>query len=262
MAVKMTIQGLLIYVTMGVYLIALLLTLGRRQKTGIIVFGLGFIPGAAAFIYRWVHVAHWPMQNLFEVFVTLGMLCFPAAMLCRKYLKVGGQAGDMFIGLLLLFPAGFMLDAEPQQLPPVLQSPLFAPHVAVYMISYVLMAKAAVCAMAQLFKYEPGEGLLSQESATYVMICLGFPFLTLGLFLGSWWAKLSWGDYWGWDPKELWSLVCWLVYLGYFHFRYMFGKSKPSVNSMLALFGLICVIITLLWVNLSKLFPGLHNYAG
>ncbi|MGD9158467.1 MAG: cytochrome c biogenesis protein CcsA [Desulfobacteraceae bacterium] len=262
MEIKMTLQGLLIYITMGVYLLAFFLTLIHRQRTGAIVFGLGFITGLASFVYRWIHVAHWPMQNLFEVFVTLGMLCFPVSLLCRKYLKIGGQAADMFIGVLLLFPAGFMLNAEPQQLPPALQSPLFAPHVAVYMISYALMAKATVCAMAQLLKYKSEEGLLSPESATYVMICLGFPFLTLGLVLGSWWGKLAWGDYWGWDPKELWSLVCWLVYLVYFHFRYMYGRRKPNINSIFAVVGLICIITTLLWVNLSKIFQGLHNYAS
>jgi ABC-type transport system involved in cytochrome c biogenesis permease subunit len=258
----MTLQGLLIYITMGTYLLALVLTITRRPRAGQAVFGLGFIVGLAAFLYRWVHVAHWPMQNLFEVFLTLGMLCFPISILCRRYLKVGGQAGDMLIGIILLFPAGFVFKAQPQQLPPALQSPLFAPHVAVYMISYVLMAKATVCALAQLLRREPEKNLLPPESATYVMICLGFPFLTLGLILGSWWGKLAWGDYWGWDPKELWSLVSWLAYLFYFHFRYIFGTRKANLNSVWAITGMVFIIITLLWVNLSKLFPGLHNYAS
>lgn len=261
MAVKMTLQGLLIYMTMGAYLVAMVLTLARRPRAGLSVFGLGFLAGLAAFIYRWVHVAHWPMQNLFEVFVTLGMLCFPISILCRRYLRIGGQAGDMLIGIVLLFPAGFVFRAEPLQLPPALQSPLFAPHVAVYMISYVLMAKATLCAVAQLLRRKPEDRLLPPESATYVMVCLGFPFLTLGLILGSWWGKLAWGDYWGWDPKELWSLVSWLAYLGYFHFRYMFGTRKANLNSVWAITGMVFIIITLLWVNLSKLFPGLHNYA-
>ena len=94
MAVKMTLQGLLIYITMGAYLAALVLTLARRPREGLGLFGLGFLAGLAAFIYRWVHVAHWPMQNLFEVFVTLGMLCFPISILCRKYLRIGGQARE------------------------------------------------------------------------------------------------------------------------------------------------------------------------
>jgi len=261
---KLTLQGAMIYTAMAVYAAAAILTLCRQKKAGSVLFGLGFVVSLVAFVYRWIDVSHWPMQNLFEVFVTLGMLCFPVSLYCRHVLKIGGQAGDMLIGVVLLFPAGFVFDARPQQLPPALQSPLFAPHVAVYMISYVLMAKATICAVAQLFerKKKRKDGLLDPEQATYVMVCLGFPFLTLGLFLGSWWGKLAWGDYWAWDPKELWSLVSWLVYVAYFHFRYMFGKRHARLNSAWAITGMVAIVITLLWVNLSKLFPGLHNYAS
>jgi ABC-type transport system involved in cytochrome c biogenesis permease subunit len=103
--------------------------------------------------------------------------------------------------------------------------------------------------------------MLSSEQATYRMVCLGFPLLTLGLLLGSVWGKLAWGDYWGWDPKEMWSLASWLVYLGYFHFRYMFGKKHPRINSMWVVLGIVVILVTLLWVNLSRLFSGLHSYA-
>lgn len=262
MAVKMTLQGLLIYGAMAAYVLALVLTILRRRRQGLIVFAFGFVAALGAFVYRWMDVAHWPMQNLFEVFVTLGMLCYPVSMLSLRYLKIGGHVADMAIGFILLFPAGFVFHSEPEYLPPALQSPLFAPHVAVYMIGYVLMAKAAFCAFVQLSNQPPDKDQLSPEQATYTMIGLGFPFLTLGLLLGSIWGKLAWGDYWGWDPKELWSLASWLVYVGYFHFRYMFGKKYPRLNSAWAITGMVFIIITLLWVNLSKLFPGLHNYAS
>ena len=103
--------------------------------------------------------------------------------------------------------------------------------------------------------------LLPPEQATYELVTIGFPLLTLGLVLGSWWGKLAWGDYWGWDPKELWSLASWLVYIGYFHWRYMFGKLHPRINSLWAIAGMAAIIVTLVWVNLSRLFPGLHSYA-
>ncbi|RPJ31170.1 MAG: c-type cytochrome biogenesis protein CcsB, partial [Planctomycetaceae bacterium] len=102
---------------------------------------------------------------------------------------------------------------------------------------------------------------LPPEQATYELIAIGFPLLTLGLVLGSWWGQLAWGNYWGWDPKELWSLASWLVYVGYFHWRYMFGKIHSRINSLWAIAGMAAIIITLLWVNLSRLFPGLHSYA-
>ena len=125
------------------------------------------------------------------------------------------------------------------------------------------MAKAAMQAFCQLAEKSnlPDENIVSAEQSTYNLICVGFPLLTAGLILGSYWGKLAWGDYWSWDPKELWSLASWLIYVGYFHFRYMFGKKYPRANSIWPVVGIILIIITLLWVNLSKFFPGLHSYA-
>jgi ABC-type transport system involved in cytochrome c biogenesis permease subunit len=265
MGIKYTLQGYLIYATIGAYLLSFLLSVLRQKKFGQAVYFFGFLLGTTGFIYRWYDAGHVPFQNMFEVFLSMGMLIYPLSIFCRRVLKVGGVTADMLLGVLLLFPAGFVnkFSAEPQDLPPALQCWLFIPHVAVYLISYVVMAKAAVQAGAGLInpKTKPDSDLVDHEMGAYKMACLGFPVLTLGLILGSWWGKLAWGDYWGWDPKELWSLISWLVYIGYFHFRYMFGRKIPRANCVWVLFGILAIIITLLWVNLSKLFPGLHSYA-
>lgn len=267
MEIKQTIQGLLIYITMAAYLFAFLLAMFRAVKLSEIAYFFGFVVCTAAFVYRWYHVAHVPLQNLFEVFLSLGVIIYPLSILGRRYLRMGSPstfATDMLLGLIVLFPAGFVFDAEPMQLPPALQCWLFAPHVAVYMLSYMFMAKAAVQAVGQIITGEKKSTpeLLDPETATYRMVCVGFPLLTLGLILGSWWGKLAWGDYWGWDPKELWSLASWLVFILYLHFRYMYGKKHAKINSILAILGLVVIIITLLWVNLSRIFAGgLHSYA-
>jgi len=263
MEIKYTVQGLLIYATIAAYLTAFVTTVARRPRVGQAVFLAGFILATASFIYRWVHVEHVPLQNLFEVFLSLGLACYPISWFSRRVLRIGGGWADMLIGVIVLFPAGFVFHAEPQQLPPALQSHLFAPHVAVYMLAYVFMLKAAFQAGEQLFSRPRIEGtLLPPEQATYELIAIGFPLLTLGLILGSWWGKLAWGRSWGWDPKELWSLASWLIYIGYFHWRYMFGTRRPRWNSVWAIAGMAAIIITLLWVNLSRIFSGLHSYAS
>jgi cytochrome c-type biogenesis protein CcsB len=294
MAVKYTVQGLLIYITLAAYLLAFVTMLAGRRKAGQMLFVAGFLAAALSFVYRWFDVRHIPLQNLFEVFLFLGAVCYPISWFCRRILRIGGQWADALIAAVVLFPAGFVFNAQPMQLPPALQSWLFGPHVAVYMLAYIFMAKAAIQATAQLVgrasphdtvawasrPWIPDHGqacperserdaratgagtlTLPPEQATYELIAVGFPLLTLGLVLGSWWGKLAWGNYWGWDPKELWSLASWLVYLGYFHWRYMFSKSRPTLNSLWAIAGMAAIIITLLWVNLSRLFPGLHSYA-
>jgi ABC-type transport system involved in cytochrome c biogenesis permease subunit len=185
------------------------------------------------------------------------LLIYPLSVFCRRFLNVSSDAADALIGFVLLFPAGFIFSSEPQLLPPALQSPLFIPHVFVYLLGYVIMFKAGVQAVYQLTKKNE-----QYEYATYKMVYFGFPLITSGLILGSWWGKLAWGDYWNWDPKELWSLATWLIFVEYLHFRFIFGKKHANVNSVLVILGVLAVFVTLLWLNLSRLFPSLHNYAG
>ncbi len=256
-----TVQGWLIYAAMLGFLLAFAALLGKSKKLGKTFYAVGFVLAGVAFVYRWYDVEHVPLQNLFEVFLCLGMLIYPLSLFGERFLKVRAGAADALIGLIILFPAGFVFSAEPQKLPPALQSWLFAPHVAAYMFAYVVMAKASAQAVGQLLYQGQDEGG-AYELGTYRMVCMGFPLLSLGLILGSWWGKIAWGDYWNWDPKELWSLVSWLVYLGYLHFRYMFGKKRPRINSILVLGGFLAIIITLLWATLSRLFAGLHSYAS
>ncbi len=270
LGIKYTYQGLMIYCAMAVYLIAFAALLAaavqrsrRLRLIGMSVYAAGFAVSVAAFVYRWVHVQYVPLQNMFEVFLCMGMLVFLISVISRKFLRVGGEVVDALLAVVVLFPAGFVnrFSDGLMTLPPQLQTWLFAPHVAVYMFAYVILAKAAVQAVAQLVGLKPDEKLVSYEVATYRTVCLGFPLLTLGLVLGCWWAQIAWGNFWGWDPKELWSLVSWLVYAMYLHFRYMFGKRYKAVNASLAITGLLAILITLLWANLSKLFEGLHSYA-
>jgi ABC-type transport system involved in cytochrome c biogenesis permease subunit len=262
MEIKYTTQGYLIYSTIAAYILALVLYIMRKPKAAGRLYFIGFIAAVISFGYRWLHTGHVPLQNLFEVFLSLGII-YPVTVFSSRVLHVSGQSADILIGIIVLIPAGFVFSAEPQKLPPALQSWLFAPHVAVYMLSYIFMAKAAYQSALQLAGWNSNrlKDFVSSEEGTYRLICTGFPLLTLGLILGSVWGKLAWGDYWGWDPKELWGLACWLVYVGYLHFRYMFAGKYPKINSLWSIAGLIAIVITLLWVNLSRLFPGMHSYA-
>jgi ABC-type transport system involved in cytochrome c biogenesis permease subunit len=160
-----------------------------------------------------------------------------------------------------------VFSPDPKPLPPALQSPFFTPHVLAYMLSYVILAKAAVVGVAGRIRERRNCGLkengnnISCDVAVYRLVCLGFPFLTAGLLTGSLWGKQAWGDWWNWDPKELWSLATWLVYVAYFHVRTMSPRRNVRLELSLVVADLVCIVVTLLWVNLSRFFPGLHSYA-
>ncbi|MBI4651511.1 cytochrome c biogenesis protein CcsA [Candidatus Desantisbacteria bacterium] len=104
--------------------------------------------------------------------------------------------------------------------------------------------------------YLPGLNVI--DSIIFNAISFGFPFLSCGIITGAVWANSAWGTYWGWDPKETWSLVTWFVYAAYLHARYAKGW-KDEKASYLAIYGFITVIFTYFGVNLF--FAGLHSYA-
>jgi cytochrome c-type biogenesis protein CcsB len=99
------------------------------------------------------------------------------------------------------------------------------------------------------------------DEITYKSIAIGFPMFTVGgLLLGLIWAKGAWGRYWGWDPKETWSLITWLVYAIYLHARMIAGWRGKRL-AVLAVVGFIAVIVTYLGVNLI-IKIGLHAYGS
>jgi ABC-type transport system involved in cytochrome c biogenesis permease subunit len=263
MSIKLDIEVIFIYCAMLLYLGAAAAFLFRLKKAGVAAYLLGFACAVTGFATRWCYAQHVPLQNLFEVFLTLGMLICPVSFFCLRFLRVGALWADCLIGAVVLFAAGFVFRTDPQRLPPALQSGFFIPHVAAYMGAYMIMAKGGMQALGQLICRDGGgeTRLVSYELGTYRVVALGFPLLTLGLVLGAMWGKIAWGDYWNWDPKELWSLAAWLIYAGYLHFRYASAARYPRVNSAMALLGLLAIIITLLWVNLARIFAGLHTYA-
>lgn len=98
------------------------------------------------------------------------------------------------------------------------------------------------------------------EDITYKGIAFGFPVFTIGgLVFGAIWADQAWGRYWGWDPKETWSLITWFVYAFYLHVKFIKGW-QGSKTSMIAVIGFIVTIFTYLGVNLF--LSGLHSYGS
>ena len=97
------------------------------------------------------------------------------------------------------------------------------------------------------------------ETALHRTLLLGFLFLSIGIVTGSVWAQEAWGRYWGWDPKETWSFITWLIYGIHLHVR--FGWQKRGVLTIwLAILGYWAVVFTYFGVNF--LLSGLHSYAA
>ena len=261
MMVKMTLQGALIYLTLTLFVATAVALRGGSRSIGRGFWFTGFVAAVLSVAWRGVHAGHPPMQNLFEFFLCMAAALWPLSQWSRWRNGIDTEMQDALLGALILFPAGFVFGEEVRRLPPALQSPLFVPHVASYVAGYVLLARAALIALPMMRASTDETRVRQADAASRQTAVVGFALLTLGLLLGSLWGKICWGHYWQWDPKEMWSLATWLMYGGYFHYRLKNGLRQPKTLAALLWLGFLFVVLTLTWINVSRLFAGMHNYA-
>ena len=157
----------------------------------------------------------------------------------------------------------FKPEIHSKTLMPALQSPWFAPHVIVYMFAYALLGAATLMAIYLLFFKKIGKagstngGAAEADSFEAVrhemniadnLVYVGVAFLTFGMLFGALWAKVAWGDYWGWDPKETWAAITWLAYLVYIHLR----KARPRDWQM------ACTVLLVAFICLQMCWWGIN----
>ena len=256
MMIKGTLQGGLIYLTMALFLAAALLLRDKYRPVGRNLWFMGFVAAVASLVWRGFHTGHPPMQNLFEFFLCMAAFLWPLSRMSRRQTGTDTDRQDALLGLLILFPAAFVFSEEVRRLPPALQSPLFVPHVGSYVAGYVMLARAALMALPMMRASEDAAQVRQADAASRQTAAVGFVLLTLGLLLGSIWGKICWGHYWQWDPKEMW-----FIYGSYFHCRLKNGLRSPKALGLLLWLGLLFVVLTLTWINVSNLFSGMHTYA-
>ena len=97
------------------------------------------------------------------------------------------------------------------------------------------------------------------ETFTYRIIAFSFPLWTFAVVSGAIWAEAAWGRYWGWDPKETWAFITWVVYAAYLHARSTRGW-RENRASWIAILGLVTFLINYFGVNFF--LQGLHSYSG
>lgn len=106
----------------------------------------------------------------------------------------------------------------------------------------------------------PSRTLSDLDKAQLTILQLAFWTLGVGILLGAWWADHSWGRWWGWDPKETFALVTWIIYIIVIHLRFtMTGPKRGLTTAWLSLVGFIAMVWCYFGVNL--MLSGLHAYA-
>lgn len=242
--------------------------------------GLGFVLHLAATIPRGVAAERVPWAKMYE-FALIGTLLIIAVYLAAVRWFDLRFLGVFIAGMVVFFLGGsamsFYVEVTPLMDP--LKSIWLIIHVFVASLATALFAIAAGLSTMQLLRARrerlqaQGEGSVEQgrgylrtlpnsdalETLAYRFAILGFIFWTFTLIAGAIWANESWGRYWGFDVKEVWTFVIWVLYAGYIHARATRGW-RGTKSAWLSLTGFAAVLFNFTIVNLF--FKGLHAYSG
>ncbi len=224
--------------------------------------GAGLLLHTANVIVRYVGEGHLPVTSLHEA-ASFFVWCIVALFFVLEYRYKLGLLGSFILPLvfLLMLVAAFLPRQINEALPPVLQSGWLGIHTLFAFMGDAAFAMAAGIGgmyllqerfvkskhLGGLFHRLPSLQIL--DHLNYRLISIGFPLLTVAIITGVFWAEGAWGTYWRWDPKEVWSLITWLIYALILHVRLNSGW-RGRKAALLSVLGFCAVIFTFFGVNL------------
>jgi cytochrome c-type biogenesis protein CcsB len=249
----------------------------RVARIAVAVTVLATIAQGLGVLSRGLAAGRVPWGNMYEFCTTGGFVVATVFLLVltRRDLRF---LGTFVIGLVLLMvtSAAVAFWTPVGHLVPALQSYWLVIHVSIAVMSSALFTLTFAMSLLQLFQSRRENSIaegkpdkmpfmrlvptaLSLENMSYRINGIAFVGWTLTLMFGSIWAEKAWGRFWGWDTKEVWTFVIWVVYAGYLHARATRGWTGTRA-AWLSIVGYLCVVFNFTIVNIY--FSGLHAYAG
>ena len=204
---------------------------------------------------RWYISGRIPLTGGYETMLFVALCASLAAFLCSFRFRFMLPAGFLLSGFMLL--VAHLSGSNPAITPliPVLNSPWLCFHVSFIMVAYTLYGMMLVCGIMGLCLPARSERLMVFSKLLLYPATL---LLGVGIFMGAVWANVSWGRYWAWDPKEVWALICLMVYGIGFHADSLPWLRRPKAFHLFAILAFLTVLMTYFGVNM--LMGGLHSY--
>ncbi len=233
----------------------------RLKLAWLAVLVAGAVLHAAALVARSAVSGEVPFTDLFEYTLFMSFAIVLVYLLFfRKRLPTVGALAVVVVAFLLLGSASFLFYSDPTgAMMPALKSHWLYIHVSLAALGETFFTVGFVSSLLYLAKRRTADSrsLEALDRLTYKAVSMGFPLFTAGAMVaGAVWAKQAWGAYWSWDPKEVLSLVVWLVYAIYLHARLVRGLRGVTV----ALISIIGFILTIFTIFGTLIFGGLHSY--
>lgn len=240
--------------------------------TGMALTWLGTAALVLGIALRGFAVGRPPLGNMYEfdlVGTAFLLVCFLGWSLRKDVRWLG--AFVTLPAVLFIMLAALVYYTEASKLMPSLQSYWLSIHVTVATLSIGLFTIGFVITclyLAQLNREEKGKtgGFLKAlpdsktlDRLAYGVHIIAFPLWMFTILAGAIWAQEAWGAYWNWDPKEVWSLVIFIVYAAYLHSRVTVGWSGRKA-AVVVIIGFACILINYGVVNVY--FVGQHSYSG
>ena len=218
---------------------------------------------ALVFILRWIAGGHVPMAGSFDSMNLLALnICIITLIMMQKY-EMALPAGLLMTGIVLLVQMMGGSNPPITHLMPALSSPLLSLHVTVIMIAYALlffiMLNGISALIVRVTQPTNTQFLERLRDISMIMLYPAVALLAAGIFIGAVWANISWGNYWSWDPKEVWALITLLVYIAPLHSTLWKSFQKPLFFHLYCILAFLSVLITYFGVNM--LLGGMHSYA-
>jgi cytochrome c-type biogenesis protein CcsB len=251
----------------------------KIEKIFLIILLFAISSNGFSILVRWLEARRPPFAGLYESMILLTFFFSFGYFIITKYYK-SKLLHIIFSFLTLIFSAyTSILNSDIRPLMPALKSNWLILHVFSYMLSYGLLAVTFIISIIIIiFHYTSNNTVFSNHIKTkkinlqklnFQIAKIAFTFLNLGLLTGSVWAKEAWGDYWSWDPKEIWALICWIFYVNYFHLSFSLRKifkkiSKDNlkiIETIYLILGFLLILFTYLGMRyLPSSASSLHIY--
>jgi cytochrome c-type biogenesis protein CcsB len=229
----------------------------------------GFLFHTLGLCLRWYIAGHAPMSNGYESMIFISWATLLAGFIFSRKSAFALSATAILASMTLMVAHLSFMDPEITNLVPVLKSYWLTLHVSVITGSYGFLGLGAILGLIVLILLSLSNNSNRERIAktideltviNFKTLTLGLYFLTIGTFLGAVWANESWGRYWGWDPKETWSLITIIIYSIVIHSRRIPGMKDIFTFNLISLFAFSSVLMTYFGVNYY--LSGMHSYAS